>query len=708
MLKYRLAVFVSGSGTDLQSIIDAVESEYIENAEISLVVGSKEGIFALERAKSANIPTTVYKKDDYNSLSDMFEAVICRLEHERIDYIVLAGYLLILTPNIVSKFRNRIINIHPSLIPNYCGDGFYGMRVHKAVIAAGEKFSGATVHFVDEGTDTGDIILQEKVPVLDNDTADTLAQRVLKLEHSLLPKAIKKLLTEKKMKKRALISVSDKTGIVEFSKKLVEYGYEIISTGGTAKTLSDNGIAVIGISDITGFPECLDGRVKTLHPNVHAGLLAMRSNAEHMVQLQKLKINTIDIVVVNLYPFKATIMKEGVELQDAIENIDIGGPTMLRSAAKNYQDVAAIVDPKDYEKVITELENGGITLQTKFYLMYKVYQHTAVYDTLISTYLREKLGIEYPDMATFAYEKVQDMRYGENPHQSAVFYREALPTKGALTAAKQLNGKELSYNNINDANGALELLKEFDEPTVVAVKHANPCGVASAKTVFEAYNRAYECDPVSIYGGIVAINAEVDAATAKEMIKIFLEIVIAPSFTDEALAILKTKPNLRVLELADIAQKITKEQHTQKKVLGGLLVQSYDASVVGELNTVTKSAPTAEQIKDMIFGMKVVKHTKSNAIVVVKDGMTLGIGAGQTNRIWATKQAIEHAGERVRGAILASDAFFPFNDCVDEAHKAGISAIIQPGGSIRDKDSIESSDKYGISMVFSGERHFKH
>ncbi|MDD4316258.1 MAG: bifunctional phosphoribosylaminoimidazolecarboxamide formyltransferase/IMP cyclohydrolase [Clostridia bacterium] len=510
------------------------------------------------------------------------------------------------------------------------------------------------------------------------------------------------------MKKRALISVSDKTGIVDFSKKLVEFGYEIISTGGTAKTLADSGIKVIGISDVTGFPECLDGRVKTLHPSVHAGLLAMRGNAEHMAQLDKLNINTIDIVVVNLYPFKATIMKEGVELQDAIENIDIGGPTMLRSAAKNYQDVAAIVDPKDYEKVLDELQNGGITKQTKFYLMYKVYQHTAVYDTLISTYLRQQLDIEYPDMITFAYEKVQDLRYGENPHQSAVFYKEAIPVKGALTLAKQLSGKELSYNNINDANGALELLKEFDEPTIVAVKHANPCGVASADTIFEAYSRAYDSDPVSIYGGIVASNTEIDAPTAEMMIKIFLEIVIAPSFSEEALQILCKKPNLRVLELADIDAKITKAQHTQKKVLGGLLVQGYDAGVVGEMTTVTQAAPSAEQLKDMVFGMKVVKHTKSNAIVVVRNGVTLGIGAGQTNRIWATNQAIEHAGDDVKGGVLASDAFFPFSDCVEQAHKAGIAAIVQPGGSIRDKDSVECCDKYGIAMVFSGERHFKH
>lgn len=510
------------------------------------------------------------------------------------------------------------------------------------------------------------------------------------------------------MKKRALISVSDKTGIVEFSRKLVEMGYEIISTGGTATELTKNGIKVIGISEITGFPECLDGRVKTLHPNVHAGLLAMRGNKEHMEQLQKLSINTIDMVVVNLYPFKATIMKEGVELQDAIENIDIGGPTMLRSAAKNYQDVASIVDPKDYDRVLSELENGGIKKETKFYLMYKVFQHTAVYDTLISTYLAEKLGIEYPEQVAFAYEKVQDMRYGENPHQSAVFYKEVLPVKGSLTMAKQLNGKELSYNNINDTNGALELLKEFEKPTIVAVKHANPCGVASAESIYEAYQKAYEADPVSIFGGIVASNVEVDKQTAEMMIKIFLEIVIAPSFSAEALEVLKAKPNLRVLELPSIRAKIEKVWHTQKKVLGGLLVQSYDTSVIGELKTVTEKAPTEAQLEDMEFAMKVVKHTKSNAIVIAKNGVSLGIGAGQTNRIWATKQAIEHSGDKVKGAVLASDAFFPFSDCVDEANNGGISAIIQPGGSIRDKDSIECCNKYGIAMVFSGERHFKH
>ena len=512
------------------------------------------------------------------------------------------------------------------------------------------------------------------------------------------------------MKKRALISVSDKTGIVEFAKKITEFGYEIISTGGTAVTLEKAGLKVINISDITGFPECLDGRVKTLHPNVHAGLLAMRSNPEHMKTLEELNINTIDMVVVNLYPFKQTIMKEGVDLQTCIENIDIGGPTMLRSAAKNYQDVAVLVDPKDYDKVLNELEGGEVSLDTKFYLMYKVYQHTAVYDTMISTFLREKLNIKFPDIVSYAYEKVQDMRYGENPNQEAVFYKECLPVKGSLCEAKQLHGKELSYNNINDTNGALDLLREFSEPTIVAVKHANPCGVASSDTISKAFELAYASDPVSIFGGIIASNREIDKATAEQISKIFIEIVVAPSFSSEALEILEQKKNIRLLELNSINAPIKDTSYDMKKVLGGLLVQDYDKMVIDKdkCKVVTKVSPTPEQLENMEFAMKVVKHTKSNAIVVANNKVTLGIGAGQVNRIWACSQAIDHSLTTTNGAVLASDAFFPFSDCVEEAHKAGITCIIQPGGSIRDQESIDLADKYGIAMVFTGDRHFKH
>lgn len=514
------------------------------------------------------------------------------------------------------------------------------------------------------------------------------------------------------MIKRALISVSDKTGIVEFARELDKLGVEIISTGGTHKTLSDAGIKVINISDVTGFPECLDGRVKTLHPNIHAGILAMRSNPGHMSKLEELNIDTIDMVVINLYPFKQTILKKGVELEEAIENIDIGGPTMIRAAAKNYQDVAVLVDPADYQLVLEEIKtNGDISKETKFRLAWKVFEHTSSYDTLIAGYLREKAGGEqFPSTFTVTFEKVQDMRYGENPHQKAVFYKEIGSNDGMLPTAKQLHGKELSFNNINDTNGALELLKEFEEPTIVAVKHTNPCGVGSAPTIYEAYIKAYDCDPVSIFGGIIAANSEIDKKTAEEINKIFVEIVIAPSYSEEALEVLMSKKNIRILQLDGISRKYSSKALDFKKVGGGLLVQEVNTALVNpeDMKVVTNSRPDKEQMEDLLFAWKVVKHVKSNAIVIVKDKQTLGIATGQVNRVWATQNAVERAGEKVKGAVLASDAFFPFADNVEAAAKAGVSAIIQPGGSIKDQDSIDACDKYGIAMVFTGIRHFKH
>lgn len=514
------------------------------------------------------------------------------------------------------------------------------------------------------------------------------------------------------MAKRALISVSDKTGIVEFAKKLESLGFEILSTGGTSKTLTDNGVKVINVSDITGFPECLDGRVKTLHPKIHGGLLAIRGNEEHMKQIKELGIEPIDVVVINLYPFKQTILKGNVELEEAIENIDIGGPTMLRAAAKNYQDVAVVVDPSDYQKVLDELStNGYVSVKTKFKLAYKVFEHTSHYDTLIAGYLRSMLGEEFfPESLSLTFEKVQEMRYGENPHQKAVFYKEVRNNAGCIAGAKQLNGKELSYNNINDTNGALELLKEFQEPTVVAVKHANPCGVACGKDIFEAYVKTYEADPVSIFGGIIAANREIDEKTAQEISKIFVEIVIAPSFSEEAVEIFQRKKNLRVLQLDDISAGIPSGTYDMKKVMGGLLVQDYNNHLVDmdKVQYVTEAKPTEKEIEDLIFAMKVVKHTKSNAIVIAKDKQTVGVGPGQLNRITSTKIAIDYGKEKCNGAVLASDAFFPFNDCVEAAAAAGVKSIIQPGGALKDKESIDACNEHGISMIFTGIRHFKH
>ncbi|MHB1392335.1 MAG: bifunctional phosphoribosylaminoimidazolecarboxamide formyltransferase/IMP cyclohydrolase [Clostridia bacterium] len=513
------------------------------------------------------------------------------------------------------------------------------------------------------------------------------------------------------MIKRALISVSDKTGIVDFAKELVKLGIEIISTGGTAIAFEEEGIKVIGISEITGYPECLDGRVKTLHPNIHGGLLAVRDNEVHMNKLRELGIETIDIVVVNLYPFRKTIEKEGVEHHEAIENIDIGGPSMLRAAAKNYKYVTVIVNPSDYQKVLEEINDKGNTTEaTRFELAAKVFSHTASYDTLIGNYLWDKAGLpKYPETVTMTFEKVQELRYGENPHQAAAYYREMKAVSGSIATAVQLHGKELSFNNINDANAALETLKEFDEPAAVAVKHANPCGVGVGSSLYEAYTKAYEGDPISIFGGIIALNREVDEKTASEIGKIFVEIVIAPSYSEEALGILKSKKNIRIMQLEDICRK-PKSDMDIKKVGGGLLVQDADWQdfTMADIKNVTDKKPTEKEMKDMLFAWKVVKHVKSNAIVVAKDGMTLGIGPGQTNRIWSANMSLERSGEKAKGAVIASDAFFPFGDVVTVAAKAGILAIIQPGGSLRDQESIDECNKNNISMIFTGMRHFKH
>jgi phosphoribosylaminoimidazolecarboxamide formyltransferase/IMP cyclohydrolase len=462
--------------------------------------------------------------------------------------------------------------------------------------------------------------------------------------------------------------------------------------------------------------------VKTLDPHIHAGILAMRSNDAHMAQIKALGVTPIDLVIVNLYPFKQTILKEGVALEEAIENIDIGGPTMLRSAAKNYQDVSVIIDPEDYDTVLEQIkENQKVSVETNFYLSSKVFEHTAHYDTLIATYMRKQRGAtDLPKVVTMTFEKVQDMRYGENHHQKAAFYKEIGANKGMLSAAKQLHGKELSFNNINDTNGALELLKEFNEPAVVACKHANPCGVGCGENVYESYMKAYTSDPKSIFGGIIVTNQEVDKATATEMNKIFLEIVVAPSFSEDALDILKKKKNIRLLELKNIETKQPDTAYDLKKVGGGLILQTIDNQLFktdddGKLvfTVRTDRQPTEVEVEDMKFAWKIVKHAKSNGISIGKNKQSLGVGPGQVNRIWALEQAIDHAkealgAESLKGSSMASDAFFPFNDCVEAAYQAGITAIIQPGGSVRDQDSIDLCNQYGITMVFTNMRHFKH
>ncbi|NBI29852.1 bifunctional phosphoribosylaminoimidazolecarboxamide formyltransferase/IMP cyclohydrolase [Chengkuizengella marina] len=510
--------------------------------------------------------------------------------------------------------------------------------------------------------------------------------------------------------KRALISVSDKTGIVEFADQLSKLGVEIISTGGTKKLLEEKGVSVIGISEVTGFPEVLDGRVKTLHPAVHSGLLAVRDSEKHQQQMSELELDYIDLVIVNLYPFQQTIEKPDVTYEDAIENIDIGGPTMLRSAAKNHAFVTVVVDSNDYAEVIEQIKKDKDTsLETRKKLAAKVFRHTAAYDSLISNYLSEKMDEEFPERYTVTYEKVQDLRYGENPHQKAAFYRKPLADEGNITTAEKLHGKELSYNNINDANAALQILKEFDEPAVVAIKHMNPCGVGIGETIDAAYQKAYDADPVSIFGGIVAFNRDIGKAIALKLHEIFLEIIIAPSYTDEAIEVLTQKKNIRLLKLG-AAQQPNKQNRIVTSVNGGMLIQDIDMYQLTneDIKVVTDRKPTEQELKQLLFGWKVVKHVKSNAIILANDDMTIGVGAGQMNRVGAANIAIQQAGEKAKGSILASDAFFPMGDTLELAAKAGITAVIQPGGSIKDEESIKVANEHGIAMVVTGVRHFKH
>lgn len=515
---------------------------------------------------------------------------------------------------------------------------------------------------------------------------------------------------------KALISVSDKTGVVEFAKGLVALGWEILSTSGTMKLLKESGVPVTSVSDVTGFPEICDGRVKTLHPKIHGALLARRDIPEHMKELKDNDIETIDLVCVNLYPFRETIAKPNVTMEDAVEHIDIGGPSMLRSAAKNWESVTVVCNPADYETVLSEIKAGGnTTRETRLQLSAKAYTHTAEYDMAISTYMRAQAGL--PEKLFLEYDLKQELRYGENPHQEAKFFASTVKEPFSLATAEQLNGKELSYNNIQDANATLNIAREFDEPFCVGVKHMNPCGSATGKTIAEAWKKAYEADKTSIFGGIVAANREIDLETAQMLKPIFLEIVMAPSFAPDALELLCTKKNLRVLKVDMSKDNTVRKQYVSMN--GGMLVQDRDINTkpVAADQCVTELKPTVEQLADMEFAWKIVKHVKSNAIVVAKGGMTYGVGAGQMNRIGSAEIALKQAQNTLKeegkdimteGLVLASDGFFPFNDCVALAAEYGIKAIVQPGGSIRDEDSIKLANEKGITMLFTGERHFKH
>ena len=514
--------------------------------------------------------------------------------------------------------------------------------------------------------------------------------------------------------KRVLISVSDKTGIVDFAKFLVKHKVEILSTGGTAKLLTENGLKVIEVGTYTGFPEMMDGRVKTLHPKVHGGILARRDVASHTEAMRQHDIPPIDMVIVNLYPFAATIAKPDVALDDAIENIDIGGPAMVRSAAKNYAFVSIVTDAADYARLMGEMSanHGNVSAATRFALAKKAFSHTAEYDGMIANFLTSldanNKPQTFPDRLNLSFTKAQAMRYGENPHQQAAFYTEANPARGTLAHYQQLQGKPLSYNNVADADAAWECARSFEVPVCVIVKHANPCGVAIAADTLTAYQRALETDPTSAFGGIIAFNREVDGATAEMVSKQFVEVILAPSFSAAARQVFKAKQNVRVLQIP-LARELNK--FDMKRVGGGLLVQTADDFDLSELRVVTKRKPTDDEMNDLIFAFRVAKYVKSNAIVFCRYGMTLGVGAGQMSRIDSTKIAAikaQHAGLSLTGSVAASDAFFPFRDGLDVIADAGATAVIQPGGSMRDDEVIAAANEKNMAMVVTGMRHFKH
>jgi len=517
--------------------------------------------------------------------------------------------------------------------------------------------------------------------------------------------------------KRALISVSDKAGIVEFAKGLSRFGVEILSTGGTASMMREAGLTVKDVSEHTGYPEMLDGRVKTLHPKIHGGLLGLRDNPAHVAKMAEHDITPIDMVVVNLYPFEATVANPDCTLEDAIENIDIGGPTMLRSAAKNNQSVTVLVDPADYATVLDEMNanDGAVSRETNFRLALKVYQRTAAYDAAISNWLGKRVDAEsahFPSALTFQYQRTEVMRYGENPHQKAAFYVESNIQEASIATARQLQGKQLSYNNIADTDAALECVKQFnDGPACVIVKHANPCGVAYGETLLDAYQRAFSTDTESAFGGIIAFNRELDAATAQAIVdQQFVEVIIAPKVGSGVSEIVAAKKNVRLLECGAWPEQPL-PRFDLKRVNGGMLVQDLDLELTAELKVVSKRPPTEAEMKDLLFTWRVAKFVKSNAIVYGKDGMTIGVGAGQMSRVNSARIAAikaEHAGLEVKGAVMASDAFFPFRDGIDNAAAVGISAVIQPGGSIRDEEVIAAADEHGMAMVFTGMRHFRH
>ncbi len=716
----NIVVFASGGGSNLQALMDAARDGRIDG-RITLVVSSRKDAGALDRARQAGIPVeTADPKDFAPGNYDEHLAMLCR--SAKADLVCLAGFMLKLGPKMLSDYKDRILNVHPALLPSFGGKGYYGMKVHEAVLEAGARVSGATVHFVDEAYDRGPIVLQQPVPVLPGDTPETLAERVHAAEHAVYPAAaalycsgrlkveggrvkIAGPLPETGRVRRALLSVSDKTGLLEFARGLAGEGVELVSTSGTYKALREAGVPVRALETLTGFPEMLDGRVKTLHPAVHGGILYRRDIPAHAETVFRFGIEPIDMVVVNLYPFSATAKKAAPWSEELIENIDIGGVALIRAAAKNWRSVAVLTEPADYPRALEALRagKGGLPEELKKELSVKGFAHTAAYDGEIA---RTLAAPGLPGKLEIALNKVRDLRYGENPHQSCALY-----SRNARPPFEQLQGKELSFNNILDAYGTWQAVQEFDKPAAVIFKHVTPCGLGTGGDIAEAFERAWSTDPLSAFGGIIAVNRRLDGRIAEFLAKRFVEVICAPDYDPKALEVFARKANLRLLKWSGFP----KGQKVLRSVGDEVLVSSDDDRLLGDKWEVpTARKPTAKEEAALRFAWAAAKYVRSNAIVLADDVRTVGIGAGQMSRVDSVFMAGHKYGAYLKEnpkpetLVMASDAFFPFPDALEEGARIGATAVIQPGGSVKDGEVIAAADRLGVAMVLTGMRHFRH
>ncbi|MBI5493732.1 MAG: bifunctional phosphoribosylaminoimidazolecarboxamide formyltransferase/IMP cyclohydrolase [Deltaproteobacteria bacterium] len=724
--RQKIAVFASGSGTNFQALLDACQGGYI-HGDVVLLVSGKPNAAVLDRARKAGVASVVLPYEETDTYA---QALLGECRDRAVDLVCLAGHMTRIPTRFLDAFPQRVLNVHPALLPAFGGKGMYGAHVHEAVLQSGARVSGATVHFVDEKYDNGPAILQQVVPVMDGDTPETLAERVHQAEHAAYPRAVrlwcegrltvdgarvvvKPELTRPGHVRRALVSVSNKDGVVDFCRGLAQLGIEIVSTGGTARALREAGLWVRPVEALTGHPEMLDGRVKTLHPRVHAGLLFRRDSADHVSQMARLDMESIDLVVVNLYPFAAAAQKHAAFEPALMEEIDIGGPTLVRASAKNCDSVVIVVDPSDYTEVLSELDAGGVVAPaTRRELARKAFAHTAAYDAMISRTLSGESGAaaQFPEVMEVRLRRVQTLRYGENPHQAGALYRQQ-ETSHTL---EQLHGKELSYNNILDAEGAWDLAQDFAEPAVAIFKHVTPCGAATGKALLDAWKKALACDPVCAFGGIVATNRTFDPDTAAAIGDLFLEVIVAPDFHPAALEILWKKKNLRLLKRTGPRAPALQFRSAGHEVL----VQQPDGKLWEDprhpWRVVSARAPTADEEAALRFAWPVCKHVRSNAIVVAGPTQVVGLGTGQMSRV----DSVHIAGVKMeqffkdnpRPSVLAgaSDAFFPFRDGLDALVKLGVTAVVHPGGSVRDAEVIAAADEHKVALVVTGMRHFRH